>query len=72
MGQKEFVSYLLDHGYVYREHKGDLQPYAQHVEDGMFVLKECKNDKNRWSGTQLIITPKGRETLRLLISIAAA
>ena len=72
MGQKEFVSYLMDHGYVYRDHKNSLQPYAVHVEDRLFALKECKNDKNKWSGTQLMITPKGRETFRLLMSTAAA
>ena len=71
IGQKAFVNYLLDHGYVYRDQKGDLQPYAVHVEDGLFKLKECKNDRNNWSGTQLMITPKGRETLRLLMSTAA-
>lgn len=72
IGQKAFVHYLLDHGYVYRDHKGDLQPNAVHVEDGLFKLKECKNDKNNWSGTQLMITPKGRETLRLLMSTETA
>ena len=49
-----------------------LQPYAAHVEDGLFVLKECKSDRNNWSGTQLLITPKGRETFRLLIKTPAA
>lgn len=68
---KEFTKYLLEHGYVYRDHKNKLQPAAAHVESGLFVLKECKNDKNSWSGTQLMITPKGRETFRLLMSTAA-
>ncbi len=72
IGQKTFVRFLLNHGYVYRDHKGNLQPYAVHVEDGLFKLKECKNDKNNWAGTQLMITPKGRETLRLLMSTSAA
>ena len=68
---KEFTTYLLEHGYVYRDHKTHLQPYAQYVENGLFVLKECKNDKNSWSGTQMLITPKGRETFRLLLEPAA-
>ena len=67
---KAFVSYLLDHGYVYRDHKDKLQPMAAHVDAGLFALKECKSDKNGWSGTQLMITPKGRETFRLLLSTA--
>lgn len=69
---KAFVSYLLDHGFVYRDQKTTLQPYATHVDDGLFVLKECKSNRNNWSGTQLMITPKGRETFRLLLSTAAA
>lgn len=68
---KEFTTYLLEHDYVYRDHKNKLQPAAAHVESGLFVLKECKSDKNGWSGTQLMITPKGRETFRLLMSTAA-
>ena len=64
--EKEFIHFLLDKGYVYRDQKRRLQPYATHVEDGLFVLKECKSDRNGWSGTQLLITPKGRESFRLL------
>ncbi|GIW48980.1 MAG: hypothetical protein KatS3mg079_456 [Caloramator sp.] len=30
-------------------------------------LKKQKNDKTGWVGTQTLITPKGRETFRLLI-----
>ena len=64
--EKDFISFLLNHGYVYRDQKNRLQPYADQVAAGLFVLKECKSDINSWSGTQLMITPKGRETFRLL------
>ena len=64
--EKEFIHFLLEKGYVYRDQKQRLQPYAEHVEDGLFELKECKSDRNGWSGTQLLITPKGRESFRLL------
>ena len=64
--EKDFIRFLLDKGYVYRDQKQKLQPYAAHVADGLFVLKECKSDRNGWSGTQLLITPKGRESFRLL------
>ena len=33
---------------------------------GLFEVKECINEKTQWSGTQTLITPKGRETFRLL------
>lgn len=70
--QKAFTGFLIENGYLYRDNTNKLQPYAAHVEDGLFVLKECKSDRNNWSGTQLLITPKGRETFRLLIKAPAA
>lgn len=63
--EKEFVSFLIGKKYLYRDKKGKLQPYAQYVGD-LFVLKECYNEKTQWAGTQLLVTPKGRETFRLL------
>lgn len=63
--EKEFISFLLEKKYLYRDKKGKLQPYAD-KNDGLFEIKECFNDKTNWSGTQTLITPKGRETFRLL------
>lgn len=63
--ERAFVAFLLKGKYLYRDQKNKLQPYAQYVDD-LFVLKECFNEKTNWSGTQLLITPKGRETFRLL------
>lgn len=63
---KKFVSFLLDRKYVYRDKRGQLMPYAQHVDNGLFQIKESVNEKTQWSGTQTLITPKGRETFRLL------
>ena len=63
---KKFTSWLLDRKYVYRDKKGKIMPYQKHVESGLFELRECLNDKTGWSGTQTMITPKGRETFRLL------
>ena len=64
--QKDFVQLLIKRKYVYRDQKGKLMPYAQHIENGLFELKESTNQKTDWSGTQTMITPKGRETFRLL------
>lgn len=64
--EKKFISFLIDKKYLYRDKKGKLTPYAQHVKDGLFELKECFNEKTQWKGTQSLITPKGRETFRLL------
>lgn len=63
--EKDFVSFLICKKYVYRDKKGKLMPYAD-KNNGLFEVKECFNDKTKWSGTQTLITPKGRETFRLL------
>lgn len=68
---KKFVNFLLEKKYAYRDKKGKLQPYQQYVESGLFNLKECVNEKTGWGGTQTLITPKGRETFRLLFIGAA-
>lgn len=65
--ERDFVRFLIDHKYVYRDKRGKLMPYAQHSDAGLFEIKECFNDKTDWSGTQTLITPKGRETFRLLM-----
>ena len=67
---KKFVSFLIEKKYAYRDKKGKLQPYQQYVESGLFSLKECLNEKTGWGGTQTLITPKGRETFRLLFIAA--
>lgn len=63
--QKAFVGFLLDHKYIYRDKRGKLMPYED-KNDGLFEVKECFNEKTQWSGTQTLLTPKGRETFRLL------
>ena len=68
---KEFVSFLLSRKYLYRDQKGKLMPYQTHVDAGLFELKECFNEKTQWGGTQTMVTPKGRETFRLLLVGAA-
>lgn len=71
IGPKAFVSFLLEHKYVYRDKRGKLLPYQPHVDAGLFEVKECVNEKTQWSGTQTLVTPKGRETFRLLfLSVA--
>lgn len=64
--QNDFVKFLLDRKYLYRDKRGKLMPYAAHADAGLFEIKECCNEKTQWSGTQTLVTPKGRETFRLL------
>ena len=63
--EKELIGFLLEKKYLYRDKKGKLQPYAD-KNNGLFEVKECFNEKTKWSGTQTLVTPKGRETFRLL------
>ena len=63
--QNDFIGFLLEKKYIYRDQRGKIMPYAK-KNNGLFEVKECNNDKTKWAGTQTLITPKGRETFRLL------
>jgi len=62
---RKFTQFLLEHKYIYRDRHGKLLPYEA-KNKGLFQIKECTNDKSGWSGIQTLVTPKGRETFRLL------
>ena len=62
---KAFVAWLLEKKFLYRDQKHKLVPY-ENKNDGLFEVRESKNDKTGWAGTQTMVTPKGRETFRLL------
>lgn len=63
--ERVFIAFLMDRKYIYRDKRGHLMPYAE-KNSGLFEIKESTNEKTQWSGTQTLITPKGRETFRLL------
>jgi anti-repressor protein len=63
--EREFVRFLMERKYIYRDQKGRLMPDAEKT-DELFEVKECVNEKTNWCGAQTLITPKGRETFRLL------
>lgn len=70
VGEKAFVSFLIGKGYVFRQGKHkQLRPYAKYAEsgNGLFVLKDKHNERNGWTGQQMYVTPKGKETFRLLL-----
>ena len=64
--EKVFVNFLISKNYIYRDTKGKLMPRAGKSTD-LFEVKETFNEKTQWSGVQTLITPKGRETFRLLL-----
>lgn len=63
--EKAFIQFLLEKKYIYRDKKGKIMPYAE-KNKGLFEVKETFNEKTNWSGIQTLITPKGRETFKLL------
>lgn len=62
--ERQFIQWLLDNKYIFRDKKGKLKPYAQYTND-LFEEKDWANDKT--AGVQTLITPKGKETFRLLL-----
>lgn len=66
VGERFFISFLLDNKYIYKDQKKQYRPYAD-KNKGLFVLKEYKSQHSDHAGLQLLVTPKGRETFRLLL-----
>lgn len=64
ISERDFIRFLIDN-IIFRNQRGKLMPYADRS-DGLFEVKECYNEKTKWSGIQTLVTPKGRETFRLL------
>ena len=69
VGQKYLIEWLMSNRYIYRNEKGKIKPYSKYSEGDsrLFEVKEYKATNNSHSGTQTLITPRGRETFRLLI-----
>lgn len=63
--QKDFINWLLENNFIYRDSNNKIKPTAQAIEEGLFELKEFTNE--HFSSTQTLVTPKGRETFRLLL-----
>lgn len=61
--QNTFISLLLENKYIYRDAKRKLKPYAEHT-PSLFELKDYEH--NGHTGIQLFVTPKGKETFRLM------
>lgn len=64
--QGVLVQFLLDKKYLYRDTQGKLKPYSERNTE-LFETKEFVNRGNGHTGTQTLLTPKGRETFRLLM-----
>jgi anti-repressor protein len=58
--QKEFIGWLLQHKYVYRDAKHKLKPKSEYT-GRYFVIKD-----NYYGYPQTLITPEGRQAFNLL------
>lgn len=66
IGERVFITFLMEHKYIYRDQKNKLRPYSD-KNKGLFELKEYNARYSEHAGLQTLITPKGRETFRLLL-----
>ena len=74
--ERWFADWLVKKGFCHRKQsfngrKGALRPNAQYKDTdggkGLFVVKDAHNPNGEWAGQQMLITPNGKETFRLLI-----
>lgn len=63
--ERLFIKMLISDSYIYRDKNKGILPKAGKG-DGLFAVKEYCNQKNKHGGVQTRVTPKGRETFRLL------
>lgn len=64
--QNTFIDLLLSHKYIYRDKNGEIRPYSQYV-NKLFELKDYRSENGKHVGIQTLITPRGKETFRLLL-----
>ena len=58
--QSMFTAYLVRKKYAYYDDKGKMHPHALPYRNGLFVVREFIA-KNGHNGTQMLVTPKGRQ-----------
>ncbi len=63
------IGWLIENKYIYRDQKNKLCAYAAPKTNGLFDEKEYTCKHSTHAGTQTLITPKGRETFRILMKI---
>lgn len=64
--RRTFVAWLVERKYLYRTPYNKLVPNAE-KNDGLFQPKEYTSNGAPLNGTQTMVTPKGRETFRLML-----
>lgn len=67
VSERVFIQFLIDKKFVYRDAAKKLKPIAEHVTNGLFVIKEWKIANK--AGNQTLITPKGRVVFMELLKV---
>lgn len=57
VGQKVLMTFLEEHGYIYRDRNGKQKPYADRME--YFSIKDYAKGKS--AGSQVFVTVKGKQ-----------
>lgn len=60
IGQNNFINYLINKGFIFRNSQNKLVPYAEYIDKGYFEMREFAN-KNGKSGLQTLVTVEGRQ-----------
>lgn len=59
-----FIAFLMESGFLFRTVRGELLPYRESMEKGLFVVKDfCQHG---YFGVYTLITPKGKNLFRML------
>lgn len=59
--QKRFINLLIEHGFIFRNARGELRPSSKALEKGLFILRDYTNPHNRHKGTYTLVTAKGKK-----------
>ena len=65
--EKEFISFLIEHRYLYRSHSGKLLPYAEYIKRGYFEIRDfyqCDRSLDHYT----LVTCKGKNHFFRLFS----
>lgn len=53
--ESEFIKWLLENKYIFRDQNKKLNPYAKWKEQGLFEIKEYKSRHSKHAGTQTLV-----------------
>lgn len=65
--QNDFINWLINNKYIYRDKRGGLKPYDQYT-NVLFEIKDYTSYDKSHVGQQTLITPKGKMEFKILIN----